>query len=313
MTATALFCGDIAFDVSLRVPRLPDPDQKTHAFENLVSAGGVAANSAVACARQGVATALLAVVGDDVLGAYATDFLAARGVDVTGVTTTPGMTAVSVCTLAEDGEKRLVYTSSVSQSPPPERLREAELDGVDWVHTSCLDPEAAAVLAERARAAGIPMSIDLEPAALAHGTKALAPALHGAEVVFLNESVTASIGDVHAFSAQHRLKSVVRTRGLRGAVLTDGSGEITVTPSPTDRIIDTTGAGDCLAGVYIARSLSGADPHSALRAAVASATYACGHLGAQGGYPDRATTDGLLANGGLRETGMRRGPGVQGY
>lgn len=107
MTATTLFCGDIAFDVSLRVPRLPDPDQKTHAFENLVSAGGVAANSAVACARQGVSTTLLAVVGDDVLGAYATDFLAARGVDVTGVTTTPGMTAVSVCTLAEDGEKRL--------------------------------------------------------------------------------------------------------------------------------------------------------------------------------------------------------------
>lgn len=67
MTATALFCGDIAFDVALRVSRHPDADEKTHAFENLVSADGVAANSAVACARQGVATTLLAVVGDDVL------------------------------------------------------------------------------------------------------------------------------------------------------------------------------------------------------------------------------------------------------
>lgn len=100
------------------------------------------------------------------------------------------------------------------------------------------------MLAERARAAGIPMAIDPEPAALAHGTEALAPALHGAEVVFLNERVTASIGDVHAFSARHRLKSVVRTRGLHGAVLTNGSGEITVAPSPTDRIIDTTAAGN---------------------------------------------------------------------
>ncbi|WP_353962972.1 PfkB family carbohydrate kinase [Streptomyces sp. NBC_00878] len=87
-----MFCGDIAFDVALRVPHLPDPDQKTHAFENLVSAGGVAANSAVACARQGVTTALLAVVGDDVLGACTKDFLASRGVDVTAVTTTPGIT-----------------------------------------------------------------------------------------------------------------------------------------------------------------------------------------------------------------------------
>ncbi|MGW3951143.1 carbohydrate kinase family protein [Streptomyces sp. NPDC004752] len=294
--ATALFCGDIAFDVALRVPRFPDPDQKTHAFENLVSAGGVAANSAVACTRQGIDTALLAVVGDDVFGVHAVGHLAARGVDVTGVTTTPGTTALSVCTLAEDGEKRLVYTSSVSQYPPPERVRHAELAGVDWIHTSCLDPEGAALLAERARAAGIPMSIDLEPVALAHGTDALAPALYGAAVVFLNERATAEIGDVQGFSARHRLKSVVRTGGSRGAALTYGSGEITVPPPPAGRIVDTTGAGDCLAGVYIARSLSGSDPHSALRAAVASATYACGHLGAQGGYPDRATTDRLLAD-----------------
>ncbi|MBA2807374.1 carbohydrate kinase family protein [Streptomyces sp. KM273126] len=309
MTAMALFCGDIAFDVALRVPHFADADQKTHAFENLVSAGGVAANSAVACARQGVTTALLAVVGDDVLGAYAIDFLAARGVDVTGVTTTPGMTAVSVCTLAEeDGEKRLVYTSSVSQYPPPERLRDAELDGVDWIHTSCLDPEAAAVLAERARAADIPRSIDLEPSALAHGAEALAPALYEAEVVFLNERATAEIGDIHAFCARHRLKLVVCTRGSHGAALTDGSSEITVAPPPTGPIVDTTGAGDCLAGVYIARSLSGSDPRSALRASVASATHACHHLGAQGGYPDRETTDELLANGWLREPGTPREP-----
>ncbi|MFJ8794812.1 carbohydrate kinase family protein [Streptomyces sp. NPDC102462] len=293
--ATALFCGDIAFDVALRVPRFPDPDQKTHAFEHLVSAGGVAANAAVACARQGVDAALLAVVGDDVFGAYATDRLAAHGVDVTGVTTTPGMTALSVCTLAEDGEKRLVYTSSVSQYPPPERVRDAELAGVDWIHTSCLHPEGAAVLAERARAAGIALSIDLEPLALAHGMDALAPALHGAAVVFLNERTAAEIGDVHGFAARHRLKSVVRTGGSRGATLTYESGEIAVAPPPAARIVDTTGAGDCLAGVYIARSLCGADPHSALRAAVASATYACGHLGAQGGYPDGPTTDELLA------------------
>ncbi|MFF0226362.1 carbohydrate kinase family protein [Streptomyces sp. NPDC004629] len=307
--ATALFCGDIAFDVALRVPRFPDPDQKTHAFEHLVSAGGVAANAAVACARQGVDTALLAVVGDDVFGVYATDHLAACGVDVTGVTTTPGMTALSVCTLAEDGEKRLVYTSSVSQYPPLERVRDAELGGVDWIHTSCLHPEGAAVLAERARAAGIAMSIDLEPLALAHGMDALAPALHGAAVVFLNERTTAEIGDVHGFAARHRLRSVVRTGGLRGATLTYGSGEIAV-PPPTGRIIDTTGAGDCLAGVYIARALSGSDPHSSLRAAVASATYACGHLGAQGGYPDRPTTDELLVDADAwpqdRDTNLRK-------
>ncbi|MFI9176048.1 carbohydrate kinase family protein [Streptomyces lincolnensis] len=295
MTATALFCGDIAFDVALRVPRHPDADEKTHAFENLVSAGGVAANSAVACARQGVATTLLAEVGDDVLGAYATDFLAARGVDVTHVTTTPGMTAVSVCTLAGDGEKRLVYTSSVSQYPPPERLLDVRLDGVDWIHTSCLHPEAAAVLAERARAAGVPLSVDLEPLALDHGVDALAPALYEAEVVFLNEQATLSIGDVDAFAARHRLKSVVRTRGLHGAALTSGSTRAAVAPLPGAPIVDTTGAGDCLAGVYIARTLSGSDPVTALRAAVASATYSCGRLGAQGGYPDRSTTDELLA------------------
>ncbi|MEW1682812.1 carbohydrate kinase family protein [Streptomyces sp. NPDC093594] len=295
MTATALFCGDVAFDVALRVAHHPAPDEKTHAFESLVSAGGVAANSAVACARQGVATALIADVGDDVLGAQATEFLAARGVDVKGVAPVPGMTAVSVCTLAGDGEKRLVYTSSVSQYPSPRRLRDADLDGVDWIHTSCLHPGAAAVLASRARAAGIRLSVDLEPLALAHGTEALAPVLDGAEVVFLNEQATAQLGDVDAFAAGHRVRSVVRTLGPRGAALTLGTRRVGVAPPPSASIVDTTGAGDCLAGVYVARRLSGADPAAALRAAVASATSACGHLGAQGGYPDREATDELVA------------------
>ncbi|WP_338697942.1 carbohydrate kinase family protein [Streptomyces sp. Q6] len=294
MASTALFCGDIAFDVALRVPRHPVPDEKTHAYEHLLSAGGVAANSAVACARQGVRTSLLAVVGDDVLGTYAVDLLAKRGVDVTGVTAIPGATAVSVCTLAEDGEKHLVYTSSVSQYPPVERLRDVDLRGVDWVHTSCLHPETAAVLAERARATGTPLSIDLEPAALGEGLPALAAALHGAEVVFLNEQTVARVGDVRAFAARHDLKAVVCTRGERGAVLTAGARETVVVPPPAGRMVDTTGAGDCLAGVYIARVLSGRDPREALRAAVVSATHACGHLGAQGGYPDRETTDALL-------------------
>ncbi|MER5529378.1 hypothetical protein ABT075_33135 [Streptomyces sp. NPDC002677] len=38
--ALALFRGDVAFDVALRVARFPEPDEKTHAFENLAGGEG---------------------------------------------------------------------------------------------------------------------------------------------------------------------------------------------------------------------------------------------------------------------------------
>nr|WP_236638008.1 PfkB family carbohydrate kinase [Mangrovicoccus ximenensis] len=50
-------------------------------------------------------------------------------------------------------------------------------------------------------------------------------------------------------------------------------------------IADTTGAGDCLAGWFLACRARGLGPEAALNDAVTAATLSCGSVGAQAGYP----------------------------
>src|SRR5262245_56792443 len=69
-----VFAGALCFDVVLAgIDRLPDPGTEVWAAARTVSPGGVA-NRAVAAARLGLHTALIAVTGDDIFA----DFLAAE-------------------------------------------------------------------------------------------------------------------------------------------------------------------------------------------------------------------------------------------
>jgi ribokinase len=61
-------------------------------------------------------------------------------------------------------------------------------------------------------------------------------------------------------------------------------------------VVDTTGAGDCLAGWFVAGRLRGAIPRAALETAVVAATMSCSQLGAQTSYP---TLHDVIVNGGL--------------
>jgi ribokinase len=60
-------------------------------------------------------------------------------------------------------------------------------------------------------------------------------------------------------------------------------------PPTSSTIVDTTGAGDCLAGWYLAEMIAGTAPHIALARAVLAATLSCSSIGAQTGYPTRTS------------------------
>ena len=62
------------------------------------------------------------------------------------------------------------------------------------------------------------------------------------------------------------------------------------------RVVDSTGAGDCFAGVLAAALDRGAALPDAMRRACAAAALACTRTGAQAALPDAADTDALLAS-----------------
>lgn len=285
-----LFVGDISIDLTLTAPHFPQPDEKVHCSDAFESIGGVAANAAVAARRAGAEVTLAAQLGTDAASGSAAARLEGEGVRL-HIGQRDGAICRVVTIVEPHGEKRLLLHPGVSLYPDAEVLSGVDLASIDHLHTAIYGSSAFALL-ERARAARLSWSLDLEPATFPGGIAAFASVIDGAAVVFLNERAAAIIGE----DAIDRLlamgaETVLHSQGPRGATLhRRGTGRVAHAPAPRGLpIIDTTGAGDCLAGWYLAALGAGESPAHALALAVTAATMACGALGAQSAMPTRET------------------------
>jgi ribokinase len=283
----ALFAGDIGVDLTMTIDNVPAPDEKVHVADASESPGGVVANAAVACARAGGAARLLVQIGGDGAGRTATDGVRRAGVDVSAATAEGGTCRVVVL-VEPHGEKRLLLYPGVSMYPSRQQIANEAFDRVARVHTAAYDAGAAADLAMRCRNSGVPWSLDLEPATIPDLIDEIAPVITGSDVVFCNSRAAARLGA----RAEDRLlalgaRAVILTLGREGAVLVEGGGDRLAVAPPALPIRDTTGAGDCLAGWFVAERLRGAPAPAALQTAVVAATLSCGRVGAQSSFPTR--------------------------
>ena len=283
----ALFAGDISVDLTMTIDHVPAPDEKVHATNVSESPGGVVANAAVACARAGGSARLLVQVGSDTAGRPTIDGVKRAGVEVVAATV-DGVTCRVVILVEPHGEKRLLLYPGVSMYPSRRQVAKEPLEEIGWVHTAVYDDAASAELAERCRATAVPLSLDLEPATFPGSIDALAPAISDAEVIFCNRRAAARLGA----DAEQRLfamgaRAIVFTLGAEGAVLVERGGRRAAVPPPKLPIRDTSGAGDCLAGWFVAERLRSAPGPVALARAVFAATLSCGRLGTQSSFPTR--------------------------
>jgi len=282
----ALFVGDISLDTTLQLNYIPQPDEKLHVRIDNESAGGVVSNAALACRLAGGDAVLAIETGDDLFADSLITSLQQAGIAIIS-RKMPGRTCRAIVLLEPHGEKRLLLEPGVSLYPSLEWVQSLSLQGISWAHTAVYG-EGAWHLIEQARQAGCRWSLDLEPATFSHGLAPLYPLLEGAEIVFCNQRALQQLGD----NPVQRLldlgvKSVVSTLGSRGASYISTTETMTARYPQTPKIVDTTGAGDCLAGWFIGRHLAGDTIAAALNEAVFAATYSCGLAGAQPSYPTR--------------------------
>ncbi|TPJ32931.1 carbohydrate kinase family protein [Mesorhizobium sp. B2-6-5] len=287
--ATALFVGDVSLDLTLVIDHVPAPDEKVHVTSSCELAGGVVANAAVACARAGASTRMLMQTGDDAGSRFVRTSLERVGVQVESEKV-GGRTCQVVILLEPHGEKRLLLDPGVSMYPSVAQIEAVDLAGVAWIHTAVYGT-AASRLVERCRATGIPWSVDLEPASFATDVASLADVIAGAAVVFCNEQAARRIGTAPAATLLAMgVGAVVLTLGSRGVRLVERGGADTPIESPVRPVVrDTTGAGDCLAGWFIAQRLRGCSAVESLPSAVLAAALSCEHPGAQASYPTPET------------------------
>lgn len=277
----AVVVGQLARDLVMVVERLPDPGTSGAVRDRLEQLGGKGANQAVGLAQLGVATALVAVAGDDPVGDALVAQAGVDGIDVTHVVRRAGTPTGLIVEVLEDGG-RWRYLEHL---PLGVLLTEA-------------DVRAAAGVLGGARAVLVQLQqpLDAVRAAveLAGGLVVLDGAvtdpgiLRGADVLRADAHEAALLLGVPA-----REKDVLEAApGLLDAGPTllafavEEGGDLFVWrdghelfPHTGGDVADTTGGGDALTAALTAAMLEGASPREAARFAVSAAGAVVTHPG----------------------------------
>jgi 2-dehydro-3-deoxygluconokinase len=263
--------------------------------------GGDAANVCVMAARLGAATRLAGRVGQDAMGRRLLSFWRTRGVDTTSVRCDPcAPTGFYINTTRPDGTHRFTYRrdGSAGSCLDPSDLPEAFFDRlailvVTGVTLAVSDTSARAAehAMGRARAHGacVACVVNHRPA-LGSRADQLATIAHTSDVVIASrEDAVAVFGTADEATLAERLmpatKEIVLTDGAQPATVTYGEGTA-VQPVPRVSVSNAAGAGDALAGAYLALRLAGHPPSLGLAWGVAAASLSVREPGCAASYPD---------------------------
>ncbi|MBB3142130.1 carbohydrate kinase family protein [Halomonas organivorans] len=239
-------------------------------------AGGAPANVAVACARLGVPSRFLGMLGDDHFGDFLAEALAAQGVDLSGVCRTrEARTALAFVSRDADGER----TFDFYRPPAADLLYRlehlpagvfAEPAILHLCSNSLTDPEIAETtlaMAEMAARAGCVVSVD---ANLRHNlwAEGRADAALVTRLLDTADLLKLSREEVDDLRGDHPEEAWLAERlaaGVKLAVITDGGGDVralgaglslSVAPPNVDPV-DTTAGGDAFIGGLLAALAEG--------------------------------------------------------
>jgi sugar/nucleoside kinase (ribokinase family) len=279
-----------------------DPDLRAdgHFVRNVDTVGHAAAFTARGLARLGHRVRILGSVSDDPIGHMVTDVLAADGVDTSLLFPDPAGTPRSVNLVFPDGRRTFFYDGGphMTLQPPPHLVAEA-LTGTDLVFSSL--PNWARTILPRARAAGIPVAVDLQDARSADDPYRADFVAHADHLFASSAHLPDPVAAVRHWFAAGPAQQVVLGLGPRGALLarrSDGAQPDVVVQEPppsTLPIVDTTGCGDSLAVGFLDGLLAvGLDPVDALRRGQALARIVATATGNDARF-DRAGLDAAVS------------------
>ncbi|MFD6325042.1 ribokinase [Streptomyces sp. NPDC058442] len=246
-----LVVGSANADLVIGVERRPDAGETVLGSDLTVHPGGKGANQAVAAARLGARTALLARVGDDAHGRLLLDSQREAGVDTAGVLVGGAPTGVALITVDPSGDNSIVVSPGANGRLTPGDVRAAGdlLRAAGVVSTQLEIPletvvEVARSLAPDSRFVLNPSPPQPLPDEVLAVCDPLIVNEHEAKVI-LGEG--ARPGEEPEDWARLLLakgpRSVVVTLGGEGSLVASSDGVSRIPPVKV-RAVDTTGAGD---------------------------------------------------------------------
>lgn len=287
------------------------------------NAGGGTANFAAAVSMAGMKAAFLGQVGEDLFGHMLEESLASYGVYTGALCYSENCrTSLAFVSTAPDGERDFVFYHSPGADAEfaPEQLNKEVLLSSSLVHISTVcatAPNGAAAVLAAARMAkenGILVSFDpnVRPALW---KSAEACAAYARQVLPLCDIVKLSQEELEllfgAGTEQENVEKLI-AMGPRLAVITAGAegaawyrrGECGFVPARKVKAVDTTGAGDCFFGSFIAKllechkeieAISGEELANCMHYAAAAAALCVQRKGGMPALPKREAVEAYMA------------------
>ena len=281
--------GSINTDIVCKTDVLPKVGETVIGNEFMISFGGKGANEAVACARLGASTNLLACAGDDMFSKNAIAHLQEEGVHITAIKQIKNTNGgIANITIANNNNSIIVvpganssldvnyikkYTSRIKECSIVGGQFEIPVDAILLVSRICRDNNIKFVLN--------PSPIKDYPIEL----------FDNSTYVIVNEIEVCEIKGYNKKKPLDVLKQypdkLIMTKGADGVYFSDGKEVINI-PAINVKVVDTTGAGDTFLGSFMVAINNGLNTRDALTFANICAGLKTTKLGAQTGMPKLA-------------------------
>jgi sugar/nucleoside kinase (ribokinase family) len=278
VTPRVVVLGDVMCDVVAWHDRPIAPGSDTPA-RVVMRPGGSGASVAAWLAHAGVPVALIGRAGRDAAAEIALRGL--EGVDVRVARDGERPTGTCVVVVAPGGERTMLPDAGANDGLSPDDLPDDLFAGPGVLHVAgymLLRPgsrPAALAALERARAAGMRISVDPSSAAPLRADPAFLDRARPVDLLLPNALEHAALPRLDG------VREVVVTCGADGARWTDGVARAHVPAVPLGDVRDTTGAGDAFAAGFL--SAWPGPPEAALAAGVRLAAEAIALEGARPG------------------------------
>ena len=297
--------GSAMTDLTVRVPRLPEPGETIFGSSFTEGFGGKGSNQAVMAARLGAKVSVVVKLGQDSYGDKTLQNYQNEGITTAFVGRAPGASGVALITVAESGENVISLAPGANRTLSPGDVAAAAVAvrGAAVLIAQLETPIDAILAAFRLAKAGATRTIlnpapaaEL-PAELLSLTDILIP--NEVEAGMLLGRPVKTLADAQAAAAA-LLKLgpdiVVLTLGARGALLAVADSEPQHIPVDPVEVVDTTGAGDAFVGslAYFLACQPEVMLLKAVTRACRLAALTVEKPGAQNSYPQRADASAIL-------------------
>jgi sugar/nucleoside kinase (ribokinase family) len=288
--AGVLCCGNICYDIPVWPVDRIEWNTTTWVETIADSIGGNGANTSYTLAKLGVNVRLIGIVSSDPKGQELLAALATAGVDTTAIGRSALPTTCTVALVHPSGSRAFLHRPGSSGDLDRDAIMFDR--GSAFSHFHFANPFAlpkvrlhGGDIMRAAREAGLTTSLDAGWDSRGRWIEDIGPCLPYTDLLFVNEHEGEMLTGKHGVDAcaaalrEAGACAVIVKLGERGCEVFDETGAQPI-PGFAVKAIDSTGAGDCFAGAFLAALSRGADYVSAARLANAAGAMNVEAIGA---------------------------------